>query len=227
MTRQRVLSVRIGDAERSAWGASASASNSRWIAQWVRATIAYAIRENKCASVRRASDADPRAVSVIHSLALSLNDETRNAHQIGFVPEGVDEIVRDLFTAARRAAPGRRNPVVPSAHIRQSALINVRLSEEELQHWSDLAQASGFTRAATWVRYTIADLLGISLPPAVVFVPRGLQAIRYDLGGAVTNLSQLRDVAGDNHPRLAEQLDSFGTECVELLSLYREGVSSP
>lgn len=223
MRRERVLSVHIGPTERTAWERARDASSSRWLAQWCREAMSYAIRQNRTAVVRRRVDADPQAVQAVHGLALELNQETKHAHQVGFVPVGVDQVATSLLDLARRCAPKQGDgAATTTSREAQSELVNVRLSDDELAHWSALAETCGFARVATWVRYTLAEVLDVELPPIVQTVPEGLRSIRYDLSGAVTNFSQLRDVAGEWNEELSTKLDGFGAEAVALLRLYRD-----
>lgn len=223
MRREHVLSVHIGPTERAAWERARAASSSRWLAQWCRESMAFAIRQNRTAVLRKKVDADAHAVQTIHRLASQLNRETKHAHQVGIIPPEVDSVATSLLDLARRCAPGVGGQTgTASARETQSELVNVRLSDEELALWSALSETCGFERVATWVRYTLAGLLAVELPPIAQTAPEGLTAIRYDLGGAVTNFSQLRDVAGSWSDELAERFDHFGAEAVALLRLYRE-----
>lgn len=221
LKRDRVLSVWMGPTEKTAWQRSCDASSSRWVAQWCRETMSYAIRQNRAASLRPRPDADPRVVAEIRHLSGELNRETKHAHQLGFVPGDVEPIINRLLSLADLAAPSAASSASIPASERQSELVNVRLSDEELERWSTLSRECQFPRPATWVRYTVARLLDITLPPIQVPEPDGLATIRRDLAGVVTNCSQLRDVAGEWHSALAEKFDTFGVRSVDLLSRYR------
>lgn len=169
-------------------------------------------------------DADAVLVGRVHELASTLNELTRSAHRLGYVPSRSREVVHECVRLCRRGLPtvaaSQMDTPAVVASARQSELVNVRVDEHERAVWEAQADASGFPRASLWVRYLIAGTLDYALPPVRRTVPHGINSIRRDLAGVVTNLAQLRNVAEGWSEAARMEIDTEASDALRLLNDY-------
>ncbi|RYF38391.1 MAG: hypothetical protein EOO27_50885 [Comamonadaceae bacterium] len=99
-------------------------------------------------------------------------------------------------------------------------LVNVRLDDDEFARWNQAANRAGYARTSTWVRHTIAGLLGYELSRPNLTVPAGLHEVRRQLSGAITNVAQLSDVAEEYDAALHDEFADVHARVADLLRHY-------
>ncbi|MFZ2173753.1 MAG: hypothetical protein WAW17_06890 [Rhodococcus sp. (in: high G+C Gram-positive bacteria)] len=161
-------------------------------------------------------------VSEFVSLCGVLNERAKGSNRLG-------RVVADSLQSAR-AVTDRAEHLLPPVDIvatprneqkeLRQKLVNVRLSDDEFARWSEATNRAGFPRVSTWVRYTVAGLLGYDLASPDLTVPAGLDEVRRQLAGAITNVAQLSDLAEEYDAGLHDEFADVHARVAELLRRY-------
>ncbi|KXF55387.1 hypothetical protein AXA44_37910 [Rhodococcus sp. SC4] len=143
-------------------------------------------------------------------------DSLQTARTVADEAERLLPSVETVATARNEHAATARND---QKELRQK-LVNVRLADDEFARWSEATNRAGYPRVSTWVRYTVAGLLGYELASPDMTVPAGLDEVRRQLAGAITNVAQLSDTAEEYDAGLYDEFADVHARVAELLRRY-------
>lgn len=218
------MAVRLEPSEHAAWSAVLAASPWRSLAHWCREVVSDALTRSLNTPSRVTELPDISADDAAHfvHLCAQLNELARGSNRLGRVVADSLDTARAVADVAVSLLPEieERDTSPSSVEERRTKLVNVRLTDEEFEAWSDAARRAGYVRISMWVRHTVASLIGYTVAPVSLTVPAGLEEVRNHLAGAVTNLAQLSDVADNYDPVLAEKFAQIHAQIVELLRRY-------
>lgn len=218
------MAVRLEPSEHAAWSAVLASSPWRSLAHWCREVVNDAVvRSVPLAGARHElADISGDELAVFVAVCAQLNERAKGSNRLG-------RVVADSLSAARAVVESAEAfvPVVEQRDVvrldggsRRTKLVNVRLSDAELTRWTEEAHRVGYGRVSTWVRHTVAALIGYEVAPVALTIPAGLSEVRSQLAGAVTNLAQLVDVAEGYDAGLTAELAAVHSRSVELLGRY-------
>lgn len=217
------MAVRLEPSEYAAWSAVLASSPWRSLAHWCREVVADSLnRDSSLAGSTELADVSVEDVARFLALCARLNDQSKGSNRLGRVVADSLAVARAVAAAAADLLPEireRESAAIFGAE-RRTKLVNVRLNDAEFERWSAAASRAGYGRMSTWVRHTVAALIGYSIAPEALTLPPGLDEIRRQLAGAVTNLAQLVDVAEGYDRELAEVIGQVHGRVVELLRRY-------
>lgn len=218
------MAVRLEPSEHAAWSAVLASSPWRSMAHWCREVVTDTLDRNlrTLGSAVELVDAPVDEVARFVSLCAQLNDRAKGSNRLGRVVADSLSVARAVSSSAEGLLPEvrERESASVSGIERRTKLVNVRLTDTEFERWSSASASAGYSRVSTWVRHVVATLIGYSIAPELLTVPVGLDEVRRQLAGAVTNLAQLVDVAQDYDPELAEVLEELHGRVVQLLRRY-------
>jgi hypothetical protein len=228
--RERVVSIRLTEAEHARWTAALAGSPWRSLAHWCREVLTDFLTRPAIASPAGVAEVSAADVEVFARACAGLNIRVKDGNRLGRVIAGslaAGEEVTGLankllptLLAADSADSAESIPVIGRG--RQTELVNVRLSASEFAQFEDAAHRAGCTRISSWARHSIAGLLGYRLAAQRHMIPLGVAEVRRQLAGAVTNLAQLVDLAEGYDTALADQFETVHTEVVALLREFHE-----
>lgn len=217
------MAVRLEPREFAAWSAVLASSPWRSLAHWCREVVTDSLdRDVAVNSAVELSDVSADDAARFVALCAQLNDRAKGSNRLGRVVADSLSVARTIVELAEQFLPEivERDSVLVSGVERRTKLVNVRLSDAEFARWSEASARAGYGRVSAWVRHTIARLIGYSIEAAVLTVPEGLDEVRRQLAGAVTNLAQLVDVTEDYDQELGDVLSELHGRVVELLRRY-------
>ncbi|RQO41140.1 hypothetical protein DBV08_30690 [Rhodococcus sp. KBW08] len=218
------MAVRLEPNEHAAWSAALAVSPWRSLAHWCREIVNDALSRSLTAPDSATELADIPSSEAAHfaHLCAQLNERARGSNRLGRVV--ADSLSSAQFVAdlARTLLPVVEERKVPSSDSDQlrTKLVNVRLTDDEFDAWTSASKRAGYARVSTWVRHTVAALIGYTISPVPLTVPTGLEEVRKNLAGAVTNLAQLSDVAENYDAVLAQKFADIHVQIVDLLRRY-------
>jgi hypothetical protein len=152
-------------------------------------------------------------------LCVQLNERSKGSKRLG-------RVVADSLSSARAVAELAEtlSPVVDKRKLSpattrdlRTKLVNVRLTDDELEAWTNATQRAGYARVSTWARHVVASLVGYTTAPVVSTVPTGSGAVRKNLAGVVKNVAQLCDVAGNYDAGLSDEFAQIHARIADLL----------
>ena len=218
------MAIRLEPSEHAAWSAVLASSPWRSLAHWCREVVNDAVaRSVPLAGARdELADISGDELTVFVASCAQLNERAKGSNRLGRVVADSLSAARAVVDSAEAFVPvvSQRDAVRLDGTIRRTKLVNVRLSDAELSRWTEEARRVGYGRVSTWVRHTVAALIGYEVEPVALTVPPGLAEVRLQLAGAVTNLAQLVDVAEEYDRGLSSVLAELHTRAVELLRRY-------
>jgi hypothetical protein len=232
--RERVVSVRLTEAEHARWAGALAGSPWRSLAHWCREVLLDFLSRPPIASPAGVADVSAAEVEVFARACAGLNGRVKDGNRLGRVVAGslaAGEEVAGLagkllptlvVSDSADAADAAEEPIPVIGWGRQTELVNVRLSASEFAAFEDAAHRAGFTRVSSWARHSIAGLLGYRLAARRHMIPAGVAEVRRQLAGAVTNLAQLVDLAEGYDTALADRFETVHTEVVALLREFHE-----
>lgn len=222
--RSRVVAVRLEPSEYAAWSAALGASPWRSLAHWCREVVndALARLSNAPSFDTELTDISVEDAAQFAQLCAQLNDRAKGSNRLG-------RVVADSLSSARTVAEfahsllpviEERNPSPVTTEELRTKLVNIRLDDDEFESWTSATQRAGYARVSTWVRHTVASLIGYPIASVPLTVPAGLDEVRKNLAGAVPNLAQLCDVADNYDAVLSDEFARIHVRIVDLLRRY-------
>jgi hypothetical protein len=220
--RERVVSVRLSEAERARWADAVSRSPWGSLAHWCRAVLTDHLARTATVAAPGVVDVSAAEVEAFACACALLNTQARDSNRLGRIVAGSLAAGEDITRVAGKllssvGVPDSAESIPVLLPGRQTELVNVRLSAGEFAAFEDAAHRAGFTRVSSWARHSIAGLLGYRLPAKRRAIPAGVAEVRRQLAGAVTNLAQLVDLAEGYDAALAARFDTVHAEVVGLL----------
>jgi hypothetical protein len=229
--RERVVSIRLTEAEHARWAGALAGSPWRSLAHWCREVLTDFLSRPPIASPAGVADVSAAEVEVFARACAGLNGRVKDGNRLGRVVAGSLAAGEEVARLAGKLLPSvvipdsadaAEEPIPVIGRGRRTELVNVRLSAGEFAAFEDAAHRAGFTRVSSWARHSIAGLLGYRLAARGHMVPVGVAEVRRQLAGAVTNLAQLVDLAEGYDTALADRFDTVHTEVVGLLREFHE-----
>ncbi|QHE74532.1 MULTISPECIES: hypothetical protein [unclassified Rhodococcus (in: high G+C Gram-positive bacteria)] len=218
------MAVRLEPTEHAAWSRALDASPWSSLAHWCREVVNDSLTREPidAASGTELVDISGDEATRFVRLCGVLNERAKGSNRLGRVVADSLQSARAVADLAEELLPTVNTAVASHERTseRREKLVNVRLTDDEFGRWNDAALRGGYARVATWVRYTVAALIGYPLASATLTVPAGLDEVRRQLAGAVTNLAQLADVAEGYDAGLHEEFADVHARIADLLRRY-------
>lgn len=218
------MAVRLEPNEHAAWLAALAVSPWRSLAHWCREVVNDALTRSLSAptSVTELTDISPVECAQFVQLCAQLNERAKGSNRLGRVVADSLSSARSVVELASTLLPvvEERNSSPTTSDELRTKLVNIRLTDDEFDAWTSASQRAGYARVSTWVRHTVASLIGYTIAPVPLTVPDGLDEVRRNLAGAVTNLAQLSDIADNYDSVLAHKFTDVHVQIVDLLRRY-------
>ncbi|CAG7642808.1 hypothetical protein SIM91_02990 [Rhodococcus opacus] len=218
------MAVRLEVDEHMAWTRALDASPWSSLAHWCREVVNDSLDRPSvvASSSAELSDVARNEVEKFTALCGALNERAKGSNRLGRVVADSLQTARAVADESERLLPSVEThfPTQPDTKALREKLVNVRLSDDEFARWNDAARRSGFARVSSWTRHTVAALLGYPLPRPALTVPEGLDEVRRQLAGAITNVAQLSDLAEQYDAALHDEIADVHARVADLLRRY-------
>ncbi|MGK9274543.1 hypothetical protein KXR83_26475 [Williamsia muralis] len=145
-----------------------------------------------------------------------LNQCAFDSNRLAAVAAGSIRALIEVVALAENLAADSSSFVLSSGGPR-TELVNVRVSDSEVQQWSESASRVGFERVSAWARDVVLGVAGY------VSDRRATDSVmdaRRQLSGAINNAAQLHAWALDTDVRMAYRIESLSIDLVNAMAAW-------